>query len=72
MRKVSGDLRVGPSNRVTGGQVVKVGGIGVRGYTKKLKEEGGKTGVFLCLVVVAAALCIWVNSEVICLSNACG
>ena len=58
MRKVGGDLRVGPSIGVSGGQVVKVGGIGVRGYIKKVKEEGTKTDLFLRLSVVAAALCI--------------
>lgn len=58
MRKVGGDLRVGPSTGVSGGQVVKVRGIGVRGYTRKVKEEGTKTDLFSCLSVVAAALCI--------------
>lgn len=54
MRKVGGNLREGLSIGVSGQQVVKVGAICVRRYTKKVKEEGTRTDLFSHLAVVAA------------------
>lgn len=57
MKKNGGNLRVGPRIGVCGRQVVKVGGRGVKGYTKKVKEVGTKTDLFSRLAAGAAALC---------------
>lgn len=62
MRKSEGGLQ----HRSKWGQVVKVRCVGVRSYSKKVKEKGTKTDLF------AVGCASWANSGVFCLSNAGG
>jgi len=57
MRKIWGDLRVGPRIAVCRRQAVKVGVRDVKVYTKKVKEEGKKTDLFSSLSAGVPPLC---------------